>query len=240
MKRLLAAAILIAFSISIIPNSYAAVTAGSTCKKLGATSTSAGKKYTCVKSGKKLVWNKGVKVSIPKPVATPTPTPTPTKGSFKTPFAKGDVFVLDYLGDKWQLTYISFDSDATKSVCDFDYAAAYQGRSYYSVPNLCVGGDETPYSPDPNADTKYVAIEIKALNMSESLTYPPTDFGFISADGKYSEDATHTSLVGGLSVLIAPNGSIQGKIYMEVKKGEDLSKSKITYSEGKYYFTLTG
>jgi M6 family metalloprotease-like protein len=33
-----------------------------------------GKKYTCIKSGKKLVWNKGV--AIPKPTATPTPTPT--------------------------------------------------------------------------------------------------------------------------------------------------------------------
>ncbi len=50
--------------------------AGSKCSKAGATSTSVGKKFTCVKSGKKLVWNKGVTVSAPKPVATPTPTPT--------------------------------------------------------------------------------------------------------------------------------------------------------------------
>ncbi len=48
--------------------------AGASCSKLGLTSTSNGKKYTCIKSGKKLVWNKGV--SVVK--ATPTPTPTPT------------------------------------------------------------------------------------------------------------------------------------------------------------------
>ncbi len=77
MKRLLATVTLIAFFISITPNSYAAIPkAGAKCSKVGSTSTYAGKKFTCVKSGKKLVWNKGVKVSIPKDVATPSPTPT--------------------------------------------------------------------------------------------------------------------------------------------------------------------
>ena len=42
----------------------AAVKAGATCTKAGTTSTVKGIKYTCVKSGKKLVWNKGV--AIPK------------------------------------------------------------------------------------------------------------------------------------------------------------------------------
>lgn len=65
----------------------AAVKAGSACTKLGATSTSAGKKYTCIKSGKKLVWNKGVAVVKPKPVATSTPTPvaSPTPVATQTP-----------------------------------------------------------------------------------------------------------------------------------------------------------
>ena len=62
--------------------------AGAKCSKAGATATNAGKKYTCIKSGKKLIWNKGVAVkAAPKPSAspvfkpvepTPTPTPTPT------------------------------------------------------------------------------------------------------------------------------------------------------------------
>jgi len=33
---------------------------GATCTKLKATQVFKGKKYTCIKSGKKLVWNKGV------------------------------------------------------------------------------------------------------------------------------------------------------------------------------------
>jgi len=39
---------------------HALVKAGSKCSKLNATSTVSGKKYTCIKSGAKLVWNKGV------------------------------------------------------------------------------------------------------------------------------------------------------------------------------------
>lgn len=58
--------------------SVAAVTPGTKCAKAGATSTYNGKKYTCVKSGKKLVWNKGVALQKPVPLATPTPTPTPS------------------------------------------------------------------------------------------------------------------------------------------------------------------
>jgi hypothetical protein len=65
MKKALGA--LIATALFLVPiNAIAAVKAGSSCTKLGATSTSAGKKYTCIKSGKKLVWDKGVTVLAPK------------------------------------------------------------------------------------------------------------------------------------------------------------------------------
>ena len=58
--------------------SFAAVKAGAKCAKAGSTSTVAGKKFTCVKSGSKLVWNKGVAIKKPLPAGTPTPTPTPS------------------------------------------------------------------------------------------------------------------------------------------------------------------
>jgi hypothetical protein len=50
--------------------------AGAKCTKAGVTATAAGKKFTCIKSGTKLVWNKGIAIKKPSPVATPTPTPT--------------------------------------------------------------------------------------------------------------------------------------------------------------------
>ena len=92
MRRLLAGLVAV-LSLSLITAqiSVAAVTPGAKCSKAGATSTYNGKKYTCVKSGKKLVWNKGVAiakpvpVAPPTPVATPTPTPTPTVSATPTP-----------------------------------------------------------------------------------------------------------------------------------------------------------
>jgi hypothetical protein len=85
-------------SISLIATpSFAAAKAGAKCTKAGATSTTGGKKFTCVKSGSKLVWNKGVtiKAAAPKPTpastptatATPTPTPTPTPTQIAKPLS---------------------------------------------------------------------------------------------------------------------------------------------------------
>ena len=69
--------------------------AGAKCTKAGITATAAGKKFTCVKSGTKLVWNKGVTVKAapkvdvkpvePTPTPTPTATPTPTPTATPTP-----------------------------------------------------------------------------------------------------------------------------------------------------------
>jgi hypothetical protein len=70
------------------PAQAATPKAGAACAKAGITQVvkagTKSTKFTCVKSGKKLVWNKGV-VTIAKPApapeptqsATPTPTPTP-------------------------------------------------------------------------------------------------------------------------------------------------------------------
>ncbi len=59
--------------------------AGAKCNKAGTTATASGKKYTCVKTGNKLVWNKGVATKKPSPVATPTPTPSPSLTPEPTP-----------------------------------------------------------------------------------------------------------------------------------------------------------
>jgi len=84
MKKLLA--VLVTAALFLVPlNAVAAVKAGDICKKVGSTATANGKKYTCIKSGKKLVWNKGVTVALPKPKPTPTPTSTPTPTPTQTP-----------------------------------------------------------------------------------------------------------------------------------------------------------
>jgi M6 family metalloprotease-like protein len=56
---LLTACLVIAPSTS----TFAAVKAGGACSKLNTTSIAGSKKFTCIKSGKKLIWNKGVAVA---------------------------------------------------------------------------------------------------------------------------------------------------------------------------------
>jgi hypothetical protein len=48
--------------LGIAPANAATVKAGTKCNKHKATTTIKGMKYTCIKSGNKLVWNKGVLV----------------------------------------------------------------------------------------------------------------------------------------------------------------------------------
>jgi hypothetical protein len=59
---------LITASLFLVPvNAIAAVKAGDLCKNLGSTATANGKKYTCIKKGKKLAWNQGVATAKQKP-----------------------------------------------------------------------------------------------------------------------------------------------------------------------------
>ena len=69
---------LIATLLAPIQANAAAAKAGASCPKAKATQIVGSKKFTCIKSGKKLVWDKGVtipKAATPKPTATTTPTP---------------------------------------------------------------------------------------------------------------------------------------------------------------------
>ncbi len=56
----------------------AAVKAGAACSKLNVTSVQSGYRYTCIKSGKKLVWSKAAKIAL-----IPTPTASATVESIK-------------------------------------------------------------------------------------------------------------------------------------------------------------
>jgi M6 family metalloprotease-like protein len=67
MRKHLRLVALIIPMVLVASNSYAAVKAGSPCSKAGIKSVSAGKTYTCMKSGKKLVWDKGVLIVKPEP-----------------------------------------------------------------------------------------------------------------------------------------------------------------------------
>jgi len=69
-KALVAKSLLVALPLTLIPAlavSAPKVTPGTTCKVNKQSVTYLKKTYTCVKSGKKLVWKKAAKVSAPVP-----------------------------------------------------------------------------------------------------------------------------------------------------------------------------
>jgi len=109
MKRAFATIVIGSLVLTLnLSTAAAAVKPGTTCKKLGQISTSAGIKYTCIKSGKKLLWNKGVGTkstspnapasSSPSAAATPTSScPTPL---LQTPVDLSKVTSILYPGQE--------------------------------------------------------------------------------------------------------------------------------------------
>jgi len=76
MKRSLVALLIASLLLGANSSIASAVSAGSTCKKLGQIKTSLGKKYTCIKFGKKFIWKQGVENNKPT-----SQVPLPTEGS---------------------------------------------------------------------------------------------------------------------------------------------------------------
>ena len=71
--------------------------AGATCSKAGLTQTYAGKKFTCIKSGKKLVWDKGTTIKVIPTLTPVSSSPTPTKFDEEN-IKAGDQCTSEYRG----------------------------------------------------------------------------------------------------------------------------------------------
>lgn len=81
MRKVILSAVLATLMLAAPINATAASPAkpGTVCAKLGVTQTISNKKFTCVKSGKKLVWNSGVVVKAAPAPSSPNPnTPAAT------------------------------------------------------------------------------------------------------------------------------------------------------------------
>ncbi len=88
-RRSLTKGLLIALAVLLIPVSAVSaqkITPGSTCKVLNQKVVYQNKSYICTKSGKKLVWNKGV--ATKKSTATPTAEPIVLPTSFEDLYEK--------------------------------------------------------------------------------------------------------------------------------------------------------
>ena len=85
MKRVICAITLVLLFTSLPTYSAPPPKFGALCTKVGESRIYQGKKFTCIKSGKKSTWNKGVLVATPTPTPSQTPTPSPTPSPTPTP-----------------------------------------------------------------------------------------------------------------------------------------------------------
>lgn len=87
LKTISASAILVLGLMTVPPHSIASKTPspGAKCSKAKITQSANGKLYTCRKSKGKLTWNKGVRITTQKTVASPAPLPSPTPTPTPTP-----------------------------------------------------------------------------------------------------------------------------------------------------------
>lgn len=75
MKRILVPTLLVSVTLTLNHSVASAATkSGDSCKKVGQVSIYKGVQYKCVKSGKKTIWNKGVKIATATPTATTIPS----------------------------------------------------------------------------------------------------------------------------------------------------------------------
>ena len=119
LKRTQISTLLVLFMVSFaVPAASAASKAGSPCTKAGATAITKGSKFTCILSGKKLVWNKGV------PVAKPVSPRENAKG------IKSDyVFMSDFLGS---LKNVGVDCKGYTKKEDPSLLAKEEGKCTYN------------------------------------------------------------------------------------------------------------
>jgi hypothetical protein len=110
--------LLIALALTLIPVSAISaqkITPGSTCKVLNQKIVYQSKTYTCIKSGKKLVWNKGVVAKKPSPKPTPSPTTekTPTVDNSFVPWSTE--FAIENLSERAFKSFLAWSKEQALS-----------------------------------------------------------------------------------------------------------------------------
>jgi M6 family metalloprotease-like protein len=127
MRKILAVLVALSFLTPIgVSTSSAAVKAGANCNRLNATTTAGGKKFTCVRSGAKLIWNSGVETnsksttsSIPDPVVTESSAFLPTS---ECKLARGGASGDVYIGFPREAKFIPATGDRKSVVIFVDFA----------------------------------------------------------------------------------------------------------------------
>lgn len=224
-----------------VTESQAVTKAGGSCSKAGVVSKANGKKYTCVLSGKKLIWNKGNVVTQVIPLSTPSPTPTPAAsskpklGSFSLPISSGSQFQIGKL--TYSIYQVKFDVNA--AVCAGN--GFNGGCTYDSNFNSIV---------DPQAANTWVGVAISVSNQSNEILSPADfnkSFYLVLPNGQLLQSSDFVSGYRPLlsDVQIIPGGSGSGDVLFAVPKTTTSLKTLLVlrdttqfFSPQDYYFEI--
>lgn len=113
------------FIFSLLPVSAISatkITPGTVCKVYLQKITYQNKVYTCTKSGKKLLWNKGVAVAKLTPIPSPSSSPTSSQSPTPAPTAQTVVYPTDLT----PLTLAAYQ----------DFVKTYKSRMTDEIPNI--------------------------------------------------------------------------------------------------------
>lgn len=166
-KKLIAfsSVLFLTLSLPLIPVN-AAAKAGAKCTKAGSTKVVKDKSYTCVKTGKKLVWDKGVVI---KTMLTPTPTPSATIKPIKN-FSELKTRYLDF-------HYLAWDS-------------AFKTRSKVASIGLEIESILGPNSRMCERDTKIVLENVQKMYSGSLLPKKIWIIYFDETDRNWAESET--------------------------------------------------
>jgi hypothetical protein len=123
MRKVLAVLLTVSL-LGIAPAEASSVRAGGKCAKHKATATVKGVKFTCIKSGNRLVWNKGVKV---KKVAAMNPGVCPTKAA--ADFNPG----ITQVRANALLTMTEADAEACAMSLDWLYRVGQRDEEFFAL-----------------------------------------------------------------------------------------------------------
>ena len=234
--------------------SSAAVKSGATCSKAGSTVVVGTTKYTCIKSGKKFIWNKGVKISVkvsPTPSASPTTSATPTASPSPTATSKtirqiaqeeiekrfaaqqGDIGEYDLRLDP------NLSAKATAAITQ----STKDGMQFWGKAILnkivIVGGTKSPWMSNEFCTTRFVgnlSAIASCLNQENGLSYlqnnwpdPATSVQLYGATGGPSEGTDY--LFRSVPVYLFASGNeseLSGSVYFA-------SPHELTHAAQQYF-----